>query len=130
MLFAPPLIFVADDDPLTLELIRITLEHEGFAVRAFGAVESLLADLARETPVLVLLDVRMPGQSGLDGLKAIKEAANDPSNDPGPPVLMLTGDGRLDRIVQAMQLGAAGYVMKPFEPRQLAAKVRETLAGL
>jgi DNA-binding response OmpR family regulator len=42
---------------------------------------------------------------------------------------MLTGDGRLDRIVQAMQLGAAGYVMKPFEPRQLAAKVRETLAA-
>jgi DNA-binding response OmpR family regulator len=129
MLFAPPLIFVADDDPLTLELIRITLEHEGFAVRVFGAVEPLIATLARETPVLVLLDVRMPGQSGLDGLKAIKEASSDPANDPGPPVLMLTGDGRLDRIVQAMQLGAAGYVMKPFEPRQLAAKVRETLAA-
>jgi DNA-binding response OmpR family regulator len=126
MLFAPPLIFVADDDPVTLEVIQITLEREGFAVRVFGAVEPLIAALAHETPILVLLDVRMPGQSGLDGLKAIKEA----SNDPVPPVLMLTGDGRLDRIVQAMQLGAAGYVMKPFEPRQLAAKVRETLAGL
>ena len=126
MLFAPPLIFVADDDPVTLEVVQITLEREGFAVRVFGAVEPLVAALARETPVLVLLDVRMPGQSGLDGLKAIKEAANDPP----PPVLMLTGDGRLDRIVQAMQLGAAGYVMKPFEPRQLAAKVRESLAAL
>ena len=129
MPFAPPLIFVADDDPVTLEVIRITLEQEGFAVRGFGSVALILAALAEETPVLVLLDVRMPGQSGLDGLKAIKEAPNGPANDPGPPVLMLTGDGRLDRIVQAMQLGAAGYVMKPFEPRQLAAKVRETLAG-
>jgi DNA-binding response OmpR family regulator len=130
MLFAPPLIFVADDDPVTLEVIQITLEREGFAVRVFGAVEPLIAALAHETPILVLLDVRMPGQSGLDGLKAIKDATNEPGRDPGPPVLMLTGDGRLDRIVQAMQLGAAGYVMKPFEPRQLAAKVRETLAGL
>jgi DNA-binding response OmpR family regulator len=125
MPFAPPLIFVADDDPVTLEVVQITLAHEGFVVRAFEAVEPLIAALAHETPVLVLLDVRMPGQSGLDGLKAIKEAVSDPS----PPVLMLTGDGRLDRIVQAMQLGAAGYVMKPFEPRQLAAKVRETLAA-
>lgn len=125
MPFAPPLIFVADDDPVTLEVVQITLAREGFVVRAFEAVEPLIAALAHETPVLVLLDVRMPGQSGLDGLKAIKEAVSDPS----PPVLMLTGDGRLDRIVQAMQLGAAGYVMKPFEPRQLAAKVRETLAA-
>ncbi|SFK30434.1 response regulator transcription factor [Caulobacter sp. UNC279MFTsu5.1] len=126
MPFAPPLIFVADDDAATLELIQIALEREGFAVRAFGSVEGVLAALARETPVLALLDVRMPGQSGLDGLRAIKDSPNGAAL----PVLMLTGDGRLDRIVQAMQLGAAGYGMKPFEPRQLAAKVRETLAGM
>ncbi|WP_165188380.1 response regulator [Caulobacter soli] len=126
MPFAPPLIFVADDDPATLELIQISLVQDGFAVRAFGSVELVLAALARETPVLVLLDVRMPGQSGLDGLKAIKDSPAGATL----PVLMLTGDGRLDRIVQAMQLGAAGYVMKPFGPRQLAAKVREALAGI
>ncbi len=126
MPFAPPLIFVADDDPVTLELIQITLAAEGYVVRAFEAVEALLAGLARETPVLVLLDVRMPGQSGLDGLKAIK----DTPNGAALPVLMLTGEGRLDRIVQAMQLGAAGYVMKPFDPPKLAAKVRETLGAL
>lgn len=126
MPFAPPLIFAVDDDPVTLEVVQIALEREGFVVRVFEAVEPALAALAREAPVLMLLDVRMPGQSGLDGLKAIKDTPNGASL----PVLMLTGDGRLDRIVQAMQLGAAGYVMKPFEPRQLAAKVRETLAGL
>ena len=125
MPFTPPLIFVADDDPVTLELIQITLAGEGFSVRAFPSVEPMLEALAREAPLLVLLDVRMPGQSGLDGLKAIKETPGGADL----PVLMLTGDGRLDRIVQAMQLGAAGYVMKPFEPKQLAAKVREVLAG-
>jgi len=125
MPFTPPLILVADDDPVTLELIQITLAGEGFSVRAFPSVEPMLEALARETPLLVLLDVRMPGQSGLDGLKAIKDSPDGAAL----PVLMLTGDGRLDRIVQAMQLGAAGYVMKPFEPKQLAAKVREVLAG-
>ncbi|MBO9560643.1 MAG: response regulator [Caulobacter sp.] len=126
MPFTPPLIFAVDDDPVTLEVVQIALEREGFVVRAFEAMEPVLAALAREAPVLMLLDVRMPGQSGLDGLKAIKDTPNGATL----PVLMLTGDGRLDRIVQAMQLGAAGYVMKPFEPQQLAAKVRETLAGL
>ena len=126
MPFMPPLIFVADDDPVTLEVIQITLAGEGFIVRPFPAVEPMLEALAREAPLLVLLDVRMPGQSGLDGLKAIKDSPGGAAL----PVLMLTGDGRLDRIVQAMQLGAAGYVMKPFEPKQLAAKVREVLAGI
>lgn len=120
-----PLIFVVDDDPVTLELIQIGLEAEGFAVSIFNSVAAVLPALARAKPVLLLLDVRMPGQSGLDGLKAVKDSPHGASL----PVLMLTGDGRLDRIVQAMQLGAKGYVMKPFDVRQLAARVRETLAA-
>ena len=119
------LVFVVDDDPVTLELIQISLQGDGLAVRVFDSVAQVLPALSRETPGLLLLDVRMPGQSGLDGLKAIKETPNGATL----PILMITGDGRLDRIVQAMQLGAAGYVMKPFEPRQLAAKVREALDG-
>lgn len=121
-----PLIFVVDDDPVTLELIEASLEGDGFAVRTFGSVAQVLPALSRETPHLLLLDVRMPGQSGLDALKAIKETPNGAAL----PILMITGDGRLDRIVQAMQLGAAGYMMKPFDARQLVAKVRETLEGV
>ncbi len=121
-----PLIFVVDDDPVTLELIEASLEGDGFAVRTFGSVAQVLPALSRETPHLLLLDVRMPGQSGLDALKAIKETPNGAAL----PILMITGDGRLDRIVQAMQLGAAGYMMKPFDARQLVGKVRETLEGV
>lgn len=120
-----PLIFVVDDDSVTLELIEASLEGDGFAVRTFGSVERVLPALSLEAPHLLLLDVRMPGQSGLDGLKAIKETPNGAAL----PILMITGDGRLDRIVQAMQLGAAGYMMKPFDARQLIGKVREALAG-
>jgi DNA-binding NtrC family response regulator len=120
-----PLIFVVDDDTITLELIELTLKRDGLEVRTFDSVAAVLPALVRETPDLLLLDVRMPGQSGLDALKAIKETPNGVTL----PVLMITGDGRLDRIVQAMQLGAAGYVMKPFGASQLVAKVRETLAA-
>ncbi len=119
-----PLIFVVDDDPVTLELIEASLAGGGLAVRTFGSVAQVLPALSRAAPNLLLLDVRMPGQSGLDGLKAIKETPNGAAL----PILMITGDGRLDRIVQAMQLGAAGYMMKPFDARQLVDKVRETLA--
>jgi DNA-binding NtrC family response regulator len=120
-----PLIFVVDDDPVMLELIEASLGGDGLAVRTFGSVAQVLPALSRATPSLLLLDVRMPGQSGLDALKAIKETPNGAAL----PVLMITGDGRLDRIVQAMQLGAAGYMMKPFTTQQLVGKVRETLAG-
>jgi DNA-binding NtrC family response regulator len=124
MLLKPPLIFVADDDAMTQELVKISLDLAGFHARTFGTIDDLLAAMAREKPALVLMDVRMPGQSGLDGLRAIKASPTDG----GIPVLMLTGDGRLDRIVQAMQLGAAGYVMKPFDAPQLMTKVYEALA--
>ena len=116
-------IYVADDDPAILELVELVLTRGGFEVSAFTSADALLTELAVRAPAAVLLDVRIPGQSGLDALKAIKQ---DPASA-AIPVLMLTGDGRLDRIVQAMQLGAAGYVMKPFEPTQLVERVWDLL---
>ncbi len=116
-------IYVADDDPAILELVELVLTQGGFGVSAFTSADALLTELAARAPAAVLLDVRIPGLSGLDALKAIKE---DPASA-AIPVLMLTGDGRLDRIVQAMQLGAAGYVMKPFEPAQLVERVQDLL---
>ena len=118
-----PLIYVADDDPAILDLIVIVLTKNGFAVVGFPDAEALVTALVLRAPAAVLLDVRMPGQSGLDALKAIKDLPGGGDM----PVLMLTGDGRLDRIVQAMQLGAAGYLMKPFEAEQLVEQVRGLL---
>lgn len=123
MIKAAPLIYVADDDPVILELISIVLSQGGFQVTGFETADALMAALASQIPTAALLDVRIPGQSGLDALKAIKD---NPATA-HIPVLMLTGDGRLDRIVQAMQLGAAGYVMKPFDGDQLVERVRSLL---
>lgn len=120
---AASLIYVADDDPSILELVSIVLTRGGFEVVGFETADALTAALALRAPAAVLLDVRIPGLSGLDALKAIKD---DPVTA-RIPVLMLTGDGRLDRIVLAMQLGAAGYVMKPFDGAQLVERVGSLL---
>ena len=120
---AASLIYVADDDPSILELISIVLTQGGFEAVGFDTADALMVALAARAPAAALLDVRIPGQSGLDALKAIKD---NPATA-HIPVLMLTGDGRLDRIVQAMQLGAAGYVMKPFDGDQLVERVRSLL---
>jgi DNA-binding response OmpR family regulator len=117
------LIYVADDDPSILELVSIVLTRGGFEVVGFDTADALTAALALRAPSAVLLDVRIPGLSGLDALKAIKD---NPATA-RIPVLMLTGDGRLDRIVLAMQLGAAGYVMKPFDGAQLVERVGSLL---
>lgn len=125
MLLTPPMIYVADDDALTRELVEIQLGRGGYGVRVFPDVEQLLSAVEAGPPALILLDVRMPGLSGLDALRSLKGA----SGASDIPVLMLTGEGRLDRIVQALQLGAAGYVMKPFTGQALLDKIGEVLAA-
>ncbi|WP_184718128.1 response regulator [Caulobacter sp.] len=117
-----PLIYVADDDDATLELVEAFLSRDGLEVTGFMDAEQLIAAIPTRRPDAILLDVRIPGQSGLDALRALKE-----SDHADIPVLMLTGDGRLDRIVQAMQLGATGYVMKPFDGPKLVGEVRAML---
>lgn len=125
MLVTPPLIYVADDDALTRELVEIQLGRGGYGARVFPDVEQLLSAVEAAPPALILLDVRMPGLSGLDALRSLKSAPGAA----GIPVLMLTGEGRLDRIVQALQLGAAGYVMKPFTGQALLDKIGEVLTA-
>lgn len=117
-----PLIYVADDDEPTLELIETFLVRDGLEVVGFPAADRLIEAIAARRPDAILLDVRIPGLSGLDALKTLKESVHADI-----PVLMLTGDGRFDRIVQAMQLGAKGYVMKPFDGPKLISEVRAML---
>ena len=117
-----PLIYVADDDEATLELVETYLGRAGLDVGGFSSVELLIAAVGVRRPDAVLLDVRIPGQSGLDGLRTLKSSAAA-----DVPVLMVTGEGRLDRIVQAMQLGAAGYIMKPFDGDKLVDEVKAVL---
>jgi two-component system, OmpR family, phosphate regulon response regulator PhoB len=117
---APDRVLVVDDDDVVRSLVRDGLEREGFEVRDAADDVSALDELAAHTPNLVILDVNLPVRGGFEVLTAIRSTG-------GVPVIMLTGrDSELDRVL-GLELGADDYVVKPFSPRELAARVRAVL---
>jgi DNA-binding response OmpR family regulator len=116
----PDRILVVDDDEVVRSLVRDGLEREGFSVRDVGDGASALVELAAEVPSLVILDVNLPARGGFEVLSAIRATW-------GVPVILLTGRiSEIDRVL-GLELGADDYVVKPFSPRELAARVRAVL---
>jgi DNA-binding response OmpR family regulator len=118
------LVLVADDDPVTRELIVYKLEAEGYdLVVAEDGTEALA--MARErTPDIAVLDVHMPGMSGFDVcrmLRADEELARI-------PVIMLTASVQEADIATGFDSGADDYVPKPFSPRELVSRIQAVLA--
>jgi len=113
-------ILVVDDEPNIVELLRLYLEKEGFAVIAGRDGDEGLALHARHDPDLVVLDLMLPGIDGFEVCREIRRR--------GPtPVLMLTArTDDVDAIV-GLELGADDYVTKPFNPRALVARVKAIL---
>jgi phosphate regulon transcriptional regulator PhoB len=116
-------ILIIEDDRTTIELIKASLEKEGFEVTAIGDGESGLAQVRRAPPDLLLLDLMLPKLPGLDVCKQIR--SDDNLNR--LPILMLTARGdEMDRVV-GLEVGADDYVTKPFSPRELVARVKALL---
>jgi DNA-binding response OmpR family regulator len=112
------LMLVEDDDAIVRPLSAM-LEREGFHVQRFAAAEDALTALPTAGPDLVIMDIGLPGMSGLEACRVI--------HDRGIPVIMLTARGEpIDRII-GLELGADDYVTKPFSARELAARVRAVL---
>lgn len=115
-----PTVLVVDDEPAIRELVRFTLEREGFRVRLAGDGWEALEAARREAPDLVVLDLMLPGLSGEDVCRALRAEMD-------VPVLMLTARKEESDRVSGLELGADDYVTKPFSPRELAARVRAIL---
>jgi len=117
------LIYAVEDDPDILRLVRHQLESAGFGVRGFSSAEGVLAQAQRERPLLLLLDIMIPGGDGLELCKRIRQHAALAAT----PVIFLTAKaGEADRIV-GLELGADDYITKPFSPRELVARVKAVL---
>lgn len=113
-------ILLVDDDIELCELLADYLGHEGYAVEAVHTAEAALQWLEQATPELMVLDVMMPGQSGLELLQQLRPRWQ-------LPVLMLTGRGEeIDRIL-GLEMGADDYLPKPCNPRELLARIRAIL---
>ena len=113
-------VLVVDDEPQIVQLVRDYLEHGGFAV--VTAVDGAAAlEVARtRKPDLIVLDLGLPGLDGLDVTRALRR-------DGEVPIIMLTArDDESDKLV-GLELGADDYVVKPFSPKELVARVRAVL---
>jgi len=112
------LVLAVDDDADVRFLVETVLEREGHVVATYPDGESLIADLQSRLPDVVILDVMLPGMDGLEVLAELRRRI------PGVPVLMLTAATSVDRVVEAMRLGAYDYMGKPLAPTELTTSIR------
>jgi two-component system alkaline phosphatase synthesis response regulator PhoP len=113
-------VLVVDDEPQIVQLVRDYLEHGGFAVLSAGDGATALELARTRSPDLVVLDLGLPGLDGLDVTRSLRR-------DLTVPIIMLTArDDESDKLV-GLELGADDYVVKPFSPKELVARVRAVL---
>ena len=116
-----PRILVIDDDPRLRELLVRYLSEQGFAVQALPDAKELDKKLQRDPPHLLVLDLMLPGEDGLAICRRLRGSGET------VPVIMLTAKGEdVDRIV-GLEMGADDYLPKPFNPRELVARINAVL---
>lgn len=118
-----PLVLLVDDERAIRTICRVNLEGDGLAVTEAADGSEALEVVRRERPSLVLLDVMMPG---IDGWGVAEELGADDDTSEIPVVFLSARAAREDRL-RAQELGAVGYVVKPFDPVELAGTVRDVL---
>lgn len=117
------ILMIEDDDRLAA-MVSEYLEREGYGVEHVGSGEAGLAALQARVPDMVLLDLMLPGMDGLEVCRRMRALPDDVAR---VPLLMLTAKGDpMDRVV-GLEMGADDYLPKPFEPRELLARVRAVL---
>jgi DNA-binding response OmpR family regulator len=116
-------VLLVDDDLALSRVTRVALEKEGYAVRHAPGAEEAMAELRRDVPDVILLDVRMPGMNGFDLCRRVREEPDWA----GVPVVFLTSKGQESDKILGLELGGDDYVTKPFSVGELLARVRAVL---
>jgi DNA-binding response OmpR family regulator len=115
-----PRVLIVEDDPTVAEVVARYLERDGCRVEIAGDGRLALAMLETVPPDLVVLDVMLPGLDGFEICRRLRERSRT-------PVIMLTARGEAVERIHGLELGADDYVVKPFSPRELVARVRAVL---
>jgi two-component system alkaline phosphatase synthesis response regulator PhoP len=115
------LVLVVDDEPNIVQLARLYLEREGYRVGAVGNGKDALETVARLRPVLIVLDIMLPGMDGLEVCRRLRA-----DNNPIPIIMLTARDEDVDKII-GLEMGADDYLTKPFNPRELVARVKAML---
>jgi two-component system chemotaxis response regulator CheY len=113
-------VFIADDDMMIRSLLRLILREDGYNVVGEAATgEGIVDNCKHARPEVLLLDINMPGADGLQVLEKIRVA------QPEVKVIMISADATLERVTEALQKGASGFIVKPFN----AAKVLDDISN-
>ncbi len=110
-----PSILLVDDDEVLRERLATAIRARGYEVRTAGSSEEAFREAAKDSPEMAVLDLRMPGGSGLEILRELRR------QDPSTRVLMLTGYGSIATAVEAVREGAIGYLPKPADADEILA---------
>ena len=113
--------FIVDDDDAVRNSLRLLFKTVGIEAEGFASGDEFLADYDRDWQGCIVLDIRMPGTSGLEVQKILSERGNT------LPIIFITGHGDVPMAVEAMQLGAFDFVQKPFRDQELMDRVRQAL---
>src|SRR6202012_4017811 len=114
-------VFVVDDDPAVRETLSIVLSASGYQVICFADGAALLAVARTRSPACILLDVHIPGKSGLDILKELH------AEDYPAPIFMISGHGDIAMAVSAIRGGALDFIEKPFRGSEIVARLEEAI---
>ncbi|MDD4169283.1 MAG: response regulator transcription factor, partial [Desulfotomaculaceae bacterium] len=113
-------IFVVDDEENIRRLISQYLQKEGYTVEAFASVEELSLRLESGYPDMIILDIMLPGQDGLEFCRELRRRS-------GVPVIFISARGKAFDRIMGLEIGGDDYLPKPFSPRELVARVRSVL---
>src|SRR5690349_11933722 len=114
-------IIIVDDDPSVRDALSVVFSLEGYHVTSFADGQSLLTAARARTPSCILLDVHMPGRSGLDILKEMNAQAYP------APIFIISGQGDIPMAVEAIKNGALDFIEKPFNAETVVSRVREAI---
>jgi FixJ family two-component response regulator len=118
-----PIVFVVDDDPSVRRAIKVLLESVGLAVELFGSAKEFLLGRPADSPRCLVLDIRLPGVSGLDFQRQLAEAKIN------IPIIFISAHGDVPMTVRAMKAGAIEFLTKPFRDQDLLDAVQVALEG-
>ena len=115
-------VFVVDDDASVRRAVDRLLRTAGYRVRTFASAHDAIQQMSSERPACLIIDVRMPGCTGLDLADIVRAAASP------PPVIFITGHGDIAMRMRAMKAGAIDFLAKPFDDRALLRAVAKAVS--
>jgi FixJ family two-component response regulator len=116
-------VFIVDDDPAIREMLSIVFSKAGYQVVCFAEGASFLAAAKTRTPACIILDVHIPGKSGLDILKSLN------AQDYPAPIFIMSGSGDIPMAVEAIKSGALDFIQKPFKGSEIVTQVKEAVSA-